>query len=118
MSGVTNPVEAGSSALPGSSNTNLVASRRPERGLGATNRASSVTAPGIFASTLNLNVKPRVIAMRNNWAEVMRSMGAPRMSMIRVTKPTGWRGGYKRKAPTGEHKCLSRAEMKRLLASW
>jgi hypothetical protein len=49
---------------------------------------------------------------------ILRSQGAPRVSFVRVVKPTGWGGGYKRKPPTGVHKCLDRAEMKRVIASW
>lgn len=53
--------------------------------------------------------------MRNNWAEVMAAK--PRSGgRCRVVKAAGWGGGYKRKPPTGEHKCLSRADMAKLLA--
>lgn len=54
--------------------------------------------------------------MKSNWSMVMRSQGSPRVSLIRVVKPTGWGGGYKRKSPKGEHKCLPRSEMALLMA--
>lgn len=54
--------------------------------------------------------------MKTNWSMVMRTAGAPRVSMVRVVKAPGWRGGYKRKPPTGVHKCLKRSEMTALMA--
>jgi hypothetical protein len=54
--------------------------------------------------------------MKTNWSMVMRSQGAPRVSLVRVVKATGWGGGYKRKPPSGVHKCLKRSEMAALLA--
>lgn len=54
--------------------------------------------------------------MKTNWSMILRSQGTPRASYVRVVKATGWGGGYKRKPPTGAHKCLSRADMTRVLA--
>ena len=54
--------------------------------------------------------------MKSNWSMVMRSQGSPRASHVRVVRPTGWGGGYKRKPPQGAHKCLPRSQMALLIA--
>jgi hypothetical protein len=35
----------------------------------------------------------------------------------RVVRPTGWKGAYNRKPPSGYHKCLSRTEMDKVIRS-
>lgn len=52
----------------------------------------------------------------SNWARVMASQRTA-VGRCRTFRPTGWRGGYKRKPPQGEHKCLPRTEMVALIAS-
>lgn len=37
-------------------------------------------------------------------------------SFARVVRPTGWKGSYHRKAPSGVHQCLPRTEMAKLIA--
>lgn len=53
--------------------------------------------------------------LRSSYRLVLRSHrdGA---TFARVVKPTGWRGSYHRKPPSGYHKCLSPVDMKRLIA--
>jgi hypothetical protein len=50
-----------------------------------------------------------------SWGLVLRARKDPRFGFARVAKSTGWKGGYKRKPPTGVHKCLSRTDMARLM---
>jgi hypothetical protein len=35
----------------------------------------------------------------------------------RVVRPSGWKGAYNRKPPTGYHKCLTRTEMDKVIRS-
>lgn len=53
--------------------------------------------------------------MQSNWANVMSSR-TRHVGRVKVFRATGWGGGYKRKPPTGEHKCLSRTDMAKLMA--
>lgn len=39
-----------------------------------------------------------------------------KLPRARIYRGTGWKGAYARKAPQGEHKCLPRSEMAKLLA--
>lgn len=55
--------------------------------------------------------------MKSNWAMVMAAKPQSRSGFARVARASGWGGGYKRKPPSGEHKCLGRAEMAALMRS-
>lgn len=56
--------------------------------------------------------------MQTNWSQVRAAERFARKVRCRVVKPTGWGGGYKRKPPVGAHQCLSRTEMKLILAKY
>ncbi len=56
--------------------------------------------------------------IKSNWAMVMAAKPQSRSGFARVCRASGWGGGYKRKPPSGEHKCLPRTEMRALIASW
>lgn len=55
--------------------------------------------------------------LRSSYRLVLRSHrdGA---RFARVVRPTGWKGSYHRKPPTGYHKCLTRTEMDKLTRTW
>jgi hypothetical protein len=55
--------------------------------------------------------------MKTNWYQI-RTAQRFCTTRTRVVRPTGWKGGYNRKPPTGEHKCLPRTDMLQLIASW
>lgn len=57
--------------------------------------------------------------METSWTRIRaaaKSGGKTARVWSRTLSPTGWGGGYKRKAPTGVHKCLKRSEMAALMA--
>lgn len=59
--------------------------------------------------------------MKTNWTAVYhaRKAAGGKLAPVlpRVVKAVGWAGGYKRKPPTGAHKCLSRSEMAWVIAN-
>lgn len=51
--------------------------------------------------------------LKTSWRFVTQAGREERWA--RVVRPSGWGGGYKRKPPSGYHKCLSKTEMDKLL---
>lgn len=60
------------------------------------------------------------MSIRTNWTSVYaarKNGGKVAPVRPRVAHPVGWSGGYKRKPPTGVHKCLSRSDMAYVIAN-